>query len=415
MSEKTTSEAAPAILPLAGTRVIEMCHTVMGPSCTMVLADLGADVIKVEPLEGERTRRNVGFGSGFFPVFNRNKRSLAVNLKSKAGRDIIYRLAAGSDVLVENFAFGAMDRLGCGYEALSAINPRLIYCALKGFLSGPYEKRPALDEVTQYMGGLAYMTGPPGQPLRAGASVIDIVGGLFGIIGILSAIQERNRTGRGQLVRSALFESTAFLVSQHMGTQVVTGKPPPPMPEKNSSWAIYETFPTADDKVIFIAITSDNHWRSFCRGFGLEHLLSDPALQTNPQRALARNRLAPLVADIVRARDYATMAKSLEELEIPFGPLAKPGDLFDDPHLNFGRRMVETLFLNGARAKLPALPLEMNHHAFGIRRQPPLTGEHSRAVLEEIGYAPEEIATLLADKVVAETDPGVLRRAPPAP
>jgi len=388
-------------LPLDGIRVLELGHTVMGPSCSMVLADLGADVIKVEPLEGDRTRRVVGFGTGMFPVFNRNKRSLSIDIKAEAGKAALFKLVAGADVLLENFGYGTMERLGCGYDRLAAVNARLVYCSLKGFLAGPYEKRPALDEVVQYMGGLAYMTGPTGMPLRAGASVVDIMGGMFGVVGILSALRERDRTGRGQAVKSSLFESTAFLVAQHMGGQVMTGYPPPPMPEKKSSWAIYETFTTCDGKTIFIGITSDNHWRSFCNEFALQDLLADETLQTNPQRAVAHDRIEPIVAGIVKQRAYAEIAARLEALNIPFAPLNRPADLFDDPHLNQGGRMVDVLFPNGKRAPLPAIPLEMDGHRFDVRHQPPAKGEHSRAVLAEAGYTDAEIDTLIAQGIVA--------------
>lgn len=387
-------------LPLAGLRVLELGHTVMGPSCSMVLGDLGADVVKVEPPDGDRTRRVVGFGTGMFPVFNRNKRSLGIDIKTEAGRQILLRLVAGADVLIENFGYGTMERLGCGYDALADANPRLVYCSLKGFLQGPYERRPALDEVVQYMGGLAYMTGPTGRPLRAGASVVDIMGGMFGVVGILSALRERERTGRGQAVKSALFESTAFLVAQHMGGQVMTGTPPPPMPEKASSWAIYETFATADDRTIFIGITSDNHWRSFCTAFGLEPLLDDDSLRTNPQRAIAHDRLAPIVARIAGAHAYDALAHKLDALGIPYAPLNRPADLFDDPHLNQGGRMVEVLFPNGQRAPLPAIPLEMDGHHFDVRQQPPRIGEHTREVLAEAGYSAVEIDRYIADGVI---------------
>ena len=320
-------------LPLAGIRILEMGHTVMGPSCSMVLADLGADVIKIEPLEGDRTRGNVGFGSALFPVFNRNKRSLAVDVKSAAGKAVLLRLVADADALIENFAHGAMDRLGLGYPILAAANPRLVYCSLKGFLSGPFEHRAALDEIVQFMGGLAYMTGPSGMPLRAGASVVDIMGGLFGALGIMAALRERERTGRGQEIRSALFESTAFLVAQHMGQHALTGKAPAPMPEKASSWAVYDPFRTADGRTVFVGITSDNHWRAFCEAFDEPELLADPTLVSNPQRAQARDRIMPVVTAKFAAETFDALCAKLDQLKIPFGPLAQPGDLFDDPHL----------------------------------------------------------------------------------
>ena len=398
MTTDTTS------LPLTGIRIIEMGHTVMGPSCSVVFADLGADVIKVEPPEGERTRHNVGFGSGLFPLYNRNKRSLCLDLKSDAGRAILTKLITTSDALVENFAHGTMERLGFGWSELSKINPRLIYCALKGFLNGPYEHRPALDEVVQYMGGLAYMTGPHGRPLRAGASVVDLMGGMFGVIGIMAALKERERTGRGQMVKSALFEATAFMVAQHMTGQVVSGKEPPPMPHKLSSWAIYETFPTSDGKQIFVAITSDNHWRAFCKEFKLDDLLADPTLKTNPQRAAAHDRLAPIVEKIVSAHAYADMARVLERLKIPFAPLAKPSDLFDDPHLNEGGHMLDLHFQNGKRANIPGLPLELSNHKLGIRSQPPKKGENTRALLSELGYDTAQVEAWITQGVAILPD-----------
>jgi crotonobetainyl-CoA:carnitine CoA-transferase CaiB-like acyl-CoA transferase len=366
----------------------------------MVLADLGADVIKVEPPEGDRTRANVGFGSALFPVFNRNKRSLSVDLKSQAGKSVIQRVIADADALLENFAPGTMERLGLGYETLAAVHPRLVYCSLKGFLAGPYEERPALDEIVQFMGGLAYMTGPTGRPLRTGASVVDIMGGMFGALGILAALRERERTGHGQLVSSALFESTAFLVAQHMGQEALTGKAPSPMPEKASSWAIYDPFTTADGKTLFVGITSDNHWRSFCTGFGVEELLADPELKTNPQRAQLRSRIMPIVTARFAAMTCDELMTKLEGLRIPFGPLARPGDLFEDRHLNHAGRMLDVVLPNGRHAKLPGLPLDMDGRKTRVRRQPPRMGEHTRAVLAEAGYRADEIDRLVAEGVV---------------
>ena len=217
-------------LPLEGIRVVEFVHVIMGPSCGLVLADLGAEVIKVEPLDGDHTRKLTVSGAGFFPTFNRNKKSIAVDLKSAEGKEIIAKLIKSADVVTENFRPGAMDKLGFGYEQLKAAQPKLIYCSLKGFLAGPYENRAGLDETAQMMGGLAYMTGPVGRPLRAGASVNDIMGGMFAAIAILAAVIERTATGRGQYVKSALFENCAFLMGQHMTEGFMTGKPVVPMP-----------------------------------------------------------------------------------------------------------------------------------------------------------------------------------------
>ena len=383
-----------ATLPLAGIRVLEFCHTIMGPVAGLILADLGADVIKIEPAEGDATRRRVGFAAGFFATFNRNKRSLAIDLKSGEGRALLYRLVQSADVVLENYAPGTMARLGCGYGELALKNPRLVYCALKGFLSGPYEHRPALDEVVQFMAGLAYMTGPPGQPLRAGASVVDIMGGMFAVIGIEAALRERERTGRGQPVKSALFESTAFLMMSHMAGEVVTGKPMPPMPSRQGAWAIYEPFRTADGEQIFVGLTSDGQWRRFCEHFARPDLLADPGLQDQrgPRAGAARTPSARRRHR--RQHQLAELAELFDRLDIPFAPVAKPGDLFEDPQLNAGGRMLDIAFANGKRAKLPRLPLEMGEHDFGLHRQAPGLGEHTAEILAELGLARSEIEAL---------------------
>ena len=397
MNDRETAAA----LPLTGIRVLEFCHTIMGPSAGLILADLGADVIKVEPANGDPTRRRIGFAAGFFATFNRNKRSFAVDLKSDEGRALLYRLASTADVLLENFAPGTMERLGCGYDVLAKLNPRLIYCALKGFLSGPYEHRPALDEVVQFMAGLAYMTGPPGQPLRAGSSVVDIMGGMFAVIGVQAALRERERTGHGQMVKSALFESTAFLMMQHMAGEVVTGQPLPPMPARQGAWAIYEPFATADGEQIFVGLTSNGHWQRFCEQFGRRDLLDDPAYETNEDRVRARETLKPIVAEIIARHELAELAETFDRIDIPFAPVARPGDLFDDPQLNARGRMLEIEFPGGRRAKLPRLPIEIGEHDFALRRQSPALGEHTAAILAELGLDPGEIAELTSRGVVA--------------
>lgn len=385
-----------AALPLAGIRVIEFTHMVMGPVVGAILVELGAEVIKVEPVGGDATRELVGSGAGYFPMYNRNKKSVCLNLKSPAGLEAARMLIAGADVLVENFRTGTMDKLGLGYDALMQDNPRLIYCSEKGFLSGPYENRTALDEVAQMMGGLAYMTGPPGRPLRAGASVIDVTGGMFGVIAILAALEERHRTGRGQKVSSSLFETTVYLVGQHMAQKAVTGEAARPMPARISAWAIYDVFDTRDQYQVFVGVVSDALWVTFCKAFDLHDLGADPNYRTNTQRVRARETLLPKVRELLKGFDRADLLSILERAGIPFAPINRPEDMFDDPHLMASEGLGEVQLLNGERTKLPNLPMELAGRRptrGGALAQP---GEHTQQVLSEIGMSADEIAELVA-------------------
>ena len=404
-------------LPLDGLKVIEFSHMVMGPSAGLVLADLGADVIRVEPVDGDRTRELRGSGAGYFAMYNRNKRSIRIDLKSPEGKVVARDLVASADILIENFRPGAMDRLGLGYEALSEQNPGLIYCSTRGFLAGPYEQRTALDEVAQMMGGLAYMTGPPGRPLRAGASVIDVTGGMFGVIGILAAVEARHRTGNGQYVKSSLYETTTFFVGQHMAQKAVTGEAAAPMPERISAWAIYDIFETADHEMLFVGVVSDAQWVTFCQDFGLGELAADPGLARNSDRVAARDRIIPVVRELFSSLSKAELMDKLETSGLPFAPVTKPEELFDDPHLNASGGLVPVTLPDGSTAHLPALPLEMGDHRPGVRRDLPGSGEHSAEVLAEIGYDPERIAALSGDGVISEgdfADEPALRDAPTA-
>jgi crotonobetainyl-CoA:carnitine CoA-transferase CaiB-like acyl-CoA transferase len=388
-------------LPLSGIRVVEFSHMVMGPSCGLVLGDLGADVVKIEPVgQGDNTRRLPGSGAGFFQAFNRNKRSLALDVKAAKGLAFAKRLVARADVLTENFRPGGLDRLGLGYEALKPDNPGLIYCSLKGFLSGPYENRAALDEVVQMMGGLAYMTGPPGRPLRAGAPVNDIMGGMFAVIGIQAALLERARTGRGQLVRSALFENNAFLVSPHMAQFAVTGRPAAPMPARTSAWGIYDVFDTRDGNQIFIAVVTDTQWRAFCEAFGEPAMLADASLATNPLRVAARDRLLPRLRALFKNLGRAEISRICEAANIGFAPIRRPDELLDDPHLACPGAMIEVALPQGGSTPIPALPIEMNGRRLKKRLDIPRVGEHSADIARELGCEPELIAELIAEGVL---------------
>jgi crotonobetainyl-CoA:carnitine CoA-transferase CaiB-like acyl-CoA transferase len=385
-----------APLLLKGIRVIEFSHMVMGPSSGLVLADLGADVIKVEPaIKGDNTRSLSGSGAGFFATFNRNKRSLAVDLKSEKGKALVKKLIAGADVFTENFRSGALDNLGFCYEELSRENPRLIHCSMKGFLSGPYENRVALDEIVQMLGGLAYMTGPPGQPLRAGASVNDIMGGMFAVIGILAALNERHITGKGRSIKAGLFENCMYLMAPHMMQYSMTGKAAAPMPNRLASWAVYDVFQTQDNSQVFLGVVTDTQWVHFCKRFGLSDLLDDPALSSNRERVLARDRFMPRLRTIFLNLPRDKILSECEAIGLPFAPINRPEDMFNDPHLNFPGAMLNVTLPSGAKAPTPALPLEIDGKRLGLARDIPNIGEHSAEICRELGLPELEIQALL--------------------
>jgi crotonobetainyl-CoA:carnitine CoA-transferase CaiB-like acyl-CoA transferase len=393
-------------LPLAGIRVVEFVHMVMGPTCGLVLADLGAEVIKVEPVpDGDNTRRLTGSGAGFFANFNRNKKSFAVDIKSPAGRAAIDRLIATADVVTENFRPGAMDKLGLGWEQLRARHPRLIYASHKGFLDGPYQDRTALDEVVQMMGGLAYMTGRPGDPLRAGTSVNDIMGGMFGAIGALGALIQRGITGRGMEVQSALFENNVFLMGQHMLQFAMTGRAPQPMPARDNPWAVYDVFTVRGGEQIFLAAVSDPQWQAFCDLLGFADLKADPRLTTNNDRVKLRPELLATLRERLAGHGAAELAAMFERAGLPFAPIRRPEDLYDDPHLKATGALADVVLPDGAKAgrtvKATLLPITMDGARLGVREQPPRLGEHTAPLLRGLGYGDDEIAALRQQGAIA--------------
>ncbi|WPB85477.1 CaiB/BaiF CoA transferase family protein [Sediminicoccus rosea] len=383
------------ISPLSALKVVEFTHMVMGPTTGMVLADLGADVVKVEPApKGDSTRALTGSGTGFYASFQRNRRSLCVDMKAPEGLALVKKLVAQSDVLIENFRPGAMEKLGLGYAALSAENPRLIYCSCKGFLNGPYQHRTALDEVVQMMGGLAYMTGPEGQPLRAGASVIDIMGGLSAAIAILSVVTERAQTGRGRYVEAALFETVALLMAQHMAQTAITGTAPPPMSKRTPAWPVYDVFDTSDGGQVFVGVVTDTAWPAFCEAFGLTELAADPSLATKQQRVAQRARTIPVIAEALRHYTKPALMEKCEALGLPYAPIGKPADLFDDPHLTANGGLVPLTLPDGRSVKLPALPITLDGERPGLRHDLAPPGAQNDELCAELGYSPLEIGRL---------------------
>jgi crotonobetainyl-CoA:carnitine CoA-transferase CaiB-like acyl-CoA transferase len=392
-------------LPLTGLRVVEFTHMVMGPTCGMVLADMGAEVIKVEPIDGDRTRHLLGAGAGFFPMFNRNKKSIAIDLQKPEGAAIARQLAASADVVLENFKPGTMKKYGLDYESLSQVNEKLIYVAHKGFLPGPYEHRTALDEVVQMMGGLAYMTGRPGDPLRAGSSVNDIMGGMFGAIGTLGALVQRGITGRGQEVQSALFENNVFLVGQHMLQYAITGKAAAPMPERISPWGLYDVFTVKNDEQIFLATVSDAQWLTFCDAFGFADLKSDASLATNNDRVRMRPTMMPDLRTRLARYSVTDIATIFEAKGLPFAPITRPEELYDDAHLIASGGLADIVLPDGDRAgevtQTTLFPFTMDGQRLGIRLHPPTKGQHTDEVLQTLGLQVAEISALRAQLAVA--------------
>tara|TARA_R110002110_G_scaffold415765_3_gene655253 strand:+ start:13799 stop:14986 length:1188 start_codon:yes stop_codon:yes gene_type:complete len=384
------------VKPLAGIKVVEFTHMVMGPTTGVILGDLGADVVKIEPLQGDNTRRLKGSGGGYFAMYNRNKSSLCLDLKAADGiataRDIVQR----SDIMIENFRPGAMDKLGLGYESLSELNPGLIYCSLKGFLSGPYEHRTALDEVTQMMGGLAYMTGLPDKPMRAGSSVIDITGGMFGVIGILAALQERHSTGKGKHITSSLFETTAFMVGQHIAQQGVLGEEPPPMSVRRSAWSVYDIFESSDGERVFVGVVSDSLWQRLCEEFELTEFAANESLRSNNERVKQRDVIIPQIVALFKTMNKEELMARLDRAGVPFAPINKPIDLVSDPHLLQGGGLMDIALENGSHIKLPGLPIEFNGEKADLRKNLPTPGQGGRDHLLSLGLTTAQIDDLVA-------------------
>lgn len=377
--------------PLKGIRVVEMSHMIMGPSCGMFLAFLGAEVIKIEPPQGDKTRYLSGMGSPFFPLFNRGKKSVQLDMRTEAGAKALHKLLGTADVFVENFRDDSLAKMGADLAELRARYPKLIIASHKGFLKGPYQNRTAMDEVVQMMTGLAYMTGPSGRPLRVGSSANDIMAGLFGALSIVSAVLERQSTSQGRDIRVGLFENCLLLVAQHMVQYELEGVNPPPMPERTFSWPVYDIFTTADGQQTFVGAVTEGQWATLCDILGLTELKSDPRLQTKMDTINARSWTLPLVERAIAERQSADLVVAFERAGIPFSPIAKPSDMFADPHVMRPGGLATSRLPDGKTFRAPSLPFEIDGQMMAGGGDVASLGQHTEEILGQLGLDAETI------------------------
>jgi crotonobetainyl-CoA:carnitine CoA-transferase CaiB-like acyl-CoA transferase len=378
--------------PLDGVRVVEMTHMIMGPSCGMFLGLLGAEVIKVEPPAGDKTRYLSGMGSPFFPLFNRGKKSVQIDTSTGAGRLALDKLLATADVFIDNFRDESLAKMGADPAELRQRFPRLILASHKGFLTGPFQDRTAMDETVQMMTGLAYMTGPSGRPLRVGSSANDIMGGLFGALSVVCALMERGQSGEGRSIRIGLFENCLLLVAQHMVQFELEGVSPPPMPERDFSWPVYDIFATADAKQIFVSAVTEGQWATLCDVLGLLELKADPRLQTRMDAIKARGWTLPIVGRAIAARTFADLTAAFETHGIPFAPIAKPSDMFQHPHVMRPGGLAMSYLPGGKSFRAPSLPIEVDGRMVAQGGDIAAAGQHTDTVLGALGLDAATIA-----------------------
>ena len=362
-------------------RVIEIGHIVAGPSAGLILSELGYDVIKIErPGEGDIARRLTESSSGAFPFYNRNKRSLALDLGSEKGKEIFLKLVGTSDIIIDNLGYGAMARMGFSYEGLSNHNPRIIYVSIKGYGSGPLERRKSLDFPIEIHSGIAYMTGLTGRPMRVGGSMVDMGAAMFGVIQALHSLLEREQTGKGKLIDIGLFETAMFFMGQHIATYQINGKELKPLNEEGFAWAIYNFFGTRDGKQVFIAVTTDSQWKTFCREIGLG-VCERADLEKNEGRFKKRAELESIISEKTTKMNEADLVSLLERINIPFSILKRPWDLLMDEQAI--PKLAEENYL-GLRLRVPSLP------GGGVNtRDPPALGSSTKEIMHELGYAEE--------------------------
>ncbi|MCU0561649.1 MAG: CoA transferase [Desulfobacterales bacterium] len=391
-------------MPLSGLKVLDLSRVVSGPFCTMLLADLGADVVKVEAPDGDPSRVTGIMGACENPYFvnlNRNKRTITIDMKPERGKQIVRRMAKGSDVLVENFRPGVMDRLGLGYAALSAVNPGLIYAAVTGFgKTGPYKDRPAFDFIAQAMSGFMSLNGDRSMPyLRVGIPISDTIAGLYAAFGILAALRVREQTGRGQEIQTAMVDGLISMFTFASGAYFSTGDLPPRNGNDHMVVSPYGLF-NASDGPIAIAPSTERNWQQLCAALKLEHLMSDPRFDSADKRRAHRPEINAIVENVIQCRTREEWITLLNQAGVPCGPVNNLAQTFADPQVLHQEMVIESAQPSGP-VKMPGFALKLSQTPARLRKPSPQVGEHSLEVLRELGYHEEEIQSLIRDRVVA--------------
>jgi crotonobetainyl-CoA:carnitine CoA-transferase CaiB-like acyl-CoA transferase len=396
----------PAAGPLAGIRVLDLTRALSGPFATMVLGDLGADVIKVEDVwHGDDTRRwgppFQGDDAAYFLSVNRNKRGLAVNLKTPEGRDLARQLALASDIVMENFRPGTAARLGLGYDELARQNPRLIYASISGYgQTGPHAHLPGYDAVAQAVSGIMSVTGEPdGEPVRQGTSLADVGAGMWALIGILAALHAREATGRGQLVDVSLVDGQVAWLSYVAGKYFATGVTPGRHGSAHENLVPYQVLPTADAPLM-VAVGSDSIWRRFAEATGLAELADDPRYATNPDRVRHRDTLIPRITQALSTRGCAEWTEVLGQAGVPAGPVNTVPAALEDPQVIAREMVTEIEHPVAGSLKMLGSPIKLSAQPAAVRRPPPTLGQHTGEILAEAGFTPAQIAELRAAGVV---------------
>ncbi len=392
--------------PLEGLLVVDLSRALAGPYCTMMLADLGARVVKVESVEGGDDTRGwgppfVGSESAYFLSVNRNKESVALNLKHPRGVEVLHRLLGRADVLVENFRPGVMERLGLDYPHLRERYPRLVYCSISGFgHTGPYREKPAYDLILQGMGGIMGITGEEdGPPVKVGVAVADICAGMFAAFGILAALRVRDRTGRGQWIDAALLDGQVAWLTYAAANYFATGENPKRMGSAHPNLCPYQAFETQDGYVN-VAVGSEAIWKRFCEVVDPQ-LAQDPRFRTNPDRVRHRSELIPLLQERFRQRPTGEWTRLLEAAGVPCGPIYTVAEVFQDPQTQHRGMRVELEHPTAGRITVTGVPVKFSDTPGSVRTPPPVLGQHTAAVLRELGYVEEEVEQLVREGAAA--------------